>query len=122
MTRHPLPMSPNYLAVLRGVRELHQLTVEGRDESPEADAIRDSTDTSWEALTEAERKRVSGISEDLYSISDPAEESPRQLNPQAQAKLTDAFIARESGQWDRAIELLRRWGRYIPPALLSYLR
>ena len=65
---------------------------------------------------------VSGLSEDLYSISEPADEPARELNPQAQAKVTDAFIARESGQWDRALELLRRWGKYVPPAMLSYLR
>jgi tetratricopeptide (TPR) repeat protein len=115
-------MSPSYLAVLRGVRELHRLTIEGRDESPEADAIRDATDAPWEALTDAERKRVSGLSEDLYSISEPADERTRPNNPQAQAKLIDASIARESGQWDRALALLRRWGEYVPPALLSYLR
>ncbi|MHC5539475.1 hypothetical protein ACYOEI_14755 [Singulisphaera rosea] len=122
MARHPLTMSPNYLAVLRGVRDLHRLTINGQEESPEADTIRDATDAPWEGLTEAERKRLSGLSEDLYSVSDPADATPRPLNPQAQAKLTDAFIARESGQWDRALDLLRRWGNYIPPALLSFLR
>lgn len=122
MARHPLIMSPNYLAVLRGVLDLHRLTINGQEESPEADAIRDATDAPWEGLTEAEQKRLRGLSEDLYSLSDPVNATPQPLNPRAQAKLTDALIARESGQWDRALDLLRRWSQHIPPALLSFLR
>ncbi len=51
-------MNPNYLAMVRGVRELHRLIAEGKDDSPEADAIRDSTDAPWESLSEIERRRV----------------------------------------------------------------
>src|SRR5262249_13774885 len=32
------------------------------------------------------------------------------------------YEARERGEWDRALELLRRWGKFVPPPLLSYLR
>jgi hypothetical protein len=63
-------MSSNYLAMVRGLRELHQLRTSGREDSPEADAVRDATDTVWEGLTEEEKKRLSELSEDLYSISD----------------------------------------------------
>jgi tetratricopeptide (TPR) repeat protein len=122
MARQPLAMSPNYLAVVRGIRELHRLTLSGRDESPEADAVRDATDGPWEGLSEAERKRASGLSEDLYSISEPPADGPREMNPQAQARLNDAVEARQRGEWDRALELLRRWGNYVSPALVSYLR
>lgn len=114
MTRPPLPMSPSYLAVVRGILNLHRLAIDGRDESPEADAIRDATDGPWEALTEVERKRVRGLSEDLYSMTDPTAELPRPLNPQAQARLTDIEIARKTGQWDRALVLLRSWGASFP--------
>ena len=40
----------------------------------------------------------------------------------APSGLADALLARERGQWDRALELLRRWGRYFSPALLSHFR
>ncbi len=122
MTRQPLAMSPDYLAVARGVRELHKLTVTDQDESPEADAIRDAADGPWEGLSETERNRVRGLSADLYSISDPPSSEPLPTNPQAQARLADAIEARARGEWDRALELLRRWAKYISPAVLSFQR
>jgi len=115
-------MSPNYLAVVRGVRDLHRLSIEGQDEAPEADAIRDATDAPWEALTEVERRRIRGLSEDLYSISNPDERSDRPSDPKVQSNLIDVLIARKSGQWDRALDVLRKWGQYIPPSVLSCLR
>jgi tetratricopeptide (TPR) repeat protein len=121
MAPQPLTFSPNYLAVARGIRELHRLGLECQDDSPEADAIRDATDGPWEALSETERRRVSGLSEDLYSISEPVSEVP-ETNPQAQAKLVEAFEASHRGEWDRALELVRRWGKHLSPAPISYLR
>jgi hypothetical protein len=59
-------MNPNYRACLHGIRALHQLAIEGRDESPEADAIRDATDAPWVALSEAERERLRRFSENLH--------------------------------------------------------
>ena len=107
MAPKPLTMNPNYLAVVRGARELHQLLAAGKDDSPEADAIRDATDGPWEALSEVERNRVRHLSEDLYSLVEPPP-APQPMNPQAQAKLLEAFEARQRGEWDRALDLLRR--------------
>ena len=121
MTRQPLTFSPSYLAYAARIRELHRLALEGREESPEADAVRDATDGPWMALSETERERVGGLSEDLYSISEPASEI-HETNPQAQAKLVEAIEAHQRGEWERALELVRRWGKYLPPALVSYLR
>jgi tetratricopeptide (TPR) repeat protein len=121
MTRQPLIFSPNYMAVARGIRALHALAVAGQDDSPEVDAIRDASDGPWEALSETERRRISGLSEDLFVISEPASEA-EELNPQAQEKLVEAMTAREHGEWDRALELLRRWSKHVSPPLLSYLR
>jgi hypothetical protein len=121
MARQPLVLSPHYQAFARAVRDLHRLTVAGRDESSEADVIRDASESVWPMLTEIERKRLGGLSEDLYSISDhPAGNG--ELNPQAQALLNDAFEARQHGDWDRALELLRHWGRHLSPALVTFLR
>lgn len=70
MDPRPLTLSANYLAVVRGLRELHRLTVAGLQDSPEADAVRDVTDAPWQALTEMEKERIGELSEDLYSITD----------------------------------------------------
>ena len=117
----PLTMNPNYLAMVRGTRELHQLLIAGKDDSPEADAIRDATDGPWQALSEVERNRVRSLSEDLYSLVEPPP-SAQPMTPQAQAKLLEAFEARQRGDWDRALDLLRRWRAHIDPSLVSYLR
>jgi tetratricopeptide (TPR) repeat protein len=121
MTPKPLTMNPSYLAMVRGTRELHQVLAAGQDDSPEADAIRGATDGPWESLSVVERNRVRNLSEDLYSLGEPPP-SPQPMNPQAQAKLNEAYEARQRGEWDRALDLLRRWRAHIDPALVSYLR
>ena len=121
MTRHPFSTSPSYLQILRGFHKLHSLTLAGQDDTPEADAIRDGMDHPWYDLSETEQKRMKGLSEDLYSISDPPQES-LPANPQAERKLIEADEARRAGDWDQALELLRHWGRYTEPALLSFNR
>jgi hypothetical protein len=62
-------MNPNYDACLRGIRALYQLAIEGRDESPEADTIRDATDAPWVALSESEREQLREFSDDLYRVT-----------------------------------------------------
>ena len=121
MVPKPLTMNPSYLAMVRGTRELHQLLAAGKDDSPEAEAIRDATDGPWQALSEVERNRVRNLSEDLYSLVEPPP-AAQPMNPQAQAKLNEAFEAKHRGEWDRALDLLRHWRAYIDPALVSYLR
>ena len=58
MTAQPLTLSPNYLATVRGTHELHRLIADGKEDSPEAEAIRDASDDPWEALSETERDRA----------------------------------------------------------------
>lgn len=121
MAATPLTMSPAYQAMVRGTRELHRLVAAGKDDSPEADAVRDATDGPWQALSEVERDRVRKLSEDLYSLTAPTVVA-QPMNPQAQAGLNEVHEAKRRGEWDRALDLLRRWGAHVDPALLSYLR
>src|SRR5689334_5220880 len=101
MPPQPLTMSSNYLAIVRGLRELHRLRISGHEDSPEADAVRDATDLPWEGLTEEEKKRLSGLSEDLYSVSNQQRPTVLEMNPQAQSRLVDAVQAQQRGEWDR---------------------
>jgi len=80
MLLQPFTMNPSFLAMVRGVRELHLLMAEGKEDSPEADAIRDATDAPWESLSEIERRRVRTLSEDLYSLLEPSAPA-RPINP-----------------------------------------
>src|SRR5262249_42561608 len=121
MARRPFPSSPNYLQSIQGLHRLHALAVSGKDETPEAEAVRASLERPWSGLSEAEKRRITGLSEDLYSISEP----PGQvlaMTAEAQQKLVEAYEARQAGEWDRALELLRQCGPYLEPALLSYSR
>jgi tetratricopeptide (TPR) repeat protein len=121
MSPKPLALSPAYLAFVRGLREMHRLIRDGKEDSPEAEAVRDATDIPWQALTEVERRRAAGLSEDLYSITE-GPPTAREMNPQSAAGLRDAFEAHQRGEWDRALQLLRQWAAHIPPEFVSYLR
>jgi tetratricopeptide (TPR) repeat protein len=114
-------MSPNYRAYARGVRELHQLLAVGKDDSPEADAIRGATDGPWEGLSEVERERVGNLSEDLYSLIEPPP-AVQPMTAQAQDDLNQAFEARQRGEWDRALDLIRRCVESMSPDVVSFFR
>jgi hypothetical protein len=121
MTRQLFSTSLSYLQYISGVRELHALIKAGLDDSPEADAIRDGMDHPWHDLSETDQTRIRGLSADLYSISDPPHE-PLPGNRQVQRKLIEAGEAKEAGNWDLALSILREWSRYIDPSLLSSFR
>ena len=75
------------------------------------------------ALSETERQRAQWLSEDLYSVSEPAAATTQQENnPQAQRELIEAIEAQSNEKWDRALELLRQGKEHVAQALLSYLR
>ena len=123
MTRpQPFPSNPSYQAVIRGLLRMHRLALAGQDESEEAESLRESMNEPWEGLSKLERERVTGLSKDLYEMSDRPAQGPEPMNPQAQGRLSEAYEARERGEWDRALELLRQCGKYIPAPLISYLR
>jgi hypothetical protein len=122
-TPRPFPENSSYRAEIRAILQLHRLWLEGKGESLEADAIRDAADGPWELLSDVERKRIRGLSEDLNTISEQfSNEATEPMNPQAQAGLVEASEARQRGEWDLALDTLRIFGKSIAPALLSYLR
>lgn len=115
--------SRSFKMVARGFVNLHRLIAAGCGDSLEAEAVRDSMELPSKVLSAVERERARWLSEDLYSISDPPDaNTPKELNPQAQQQLAEAFEARQNREWDRALLLLRRWQKYISPDLLSYQR
>ncbi len=118
-----LATDANYHAERRALLALHRLWVAGKGESPDANAIRDASDGTWHALSETEQLRLRGLSQDLNEIrGDRPDQNTLEMTPEVQAKLKAANEARRRGEWDRTLELLRQWGKYIEPALLSYMR
>ncbi len=115
--------SSSFKLMARGLVELHRLIKEGRDDSPEGESVRDALDTPLHALNRTEKERAEWLTVDLYSVSEPpAASTLKEMTPQAQQQLIEAYEAQQNQEWDRALELLRRWQEYISPALLSYMR
>jgi tetratricopeptide (TPR) repeat protein len=65
--------------------------------------------------------RLSGLAEDLASLAEPVAE-PLPMNPQAASRLQEAYDAYEARDLERALALLRRWGRHLPAAQVAHLR
>jgi len=106
-----------------GLLALHKLIAEGKDDTPEADAIRDSLEVPLRALNKSEKDRAQWLSEDLYSINQVALPGNLKLmTSEAQALLNASYEARQSADWDQALEYLRGCNEYVLPAQLSYLR
>src|SRR5260370_41936683 len=105
MAARPLTLSPSYLATVRGTHALHRLIAEGKDDSPEADGIRDASDGPWEALSETERDRARWGADDLYSIY---EEPPalQQRTREAKSGLSAGGEADHNGQVGEGASLL----------------
>ncbi len=122
MIAYPAFGSSSFKLVAKGLVALHILGKAGKDESPEADSVRDSLDLPLAALNRIEKERAQWLSEDLYSVSEPSSATQKEMNPQAQQQLNEAIEARQKCEWDRALNLLRRWREYIAPPLLSYIR
>jgi len=122
MIAYPPFGSASFQLVAKGLVALHVLGKEGKDDSPEAESVRDSLDLPLAALNRIEKERAQWLSEDLYSVSEPSSAIQKEMNPQAQQQLSEAIEAQLKGEWDRALGLLRRWREYIAPPLLSYRR
>ncbi|CAN5400701.1 hypothetical protein BH10PLA2_BH10PLA2_14370 [soil metagenome] len=122
MMPQPLPQSPAFREAVDGLLRMHKYTVDGLDESEDADILRESMNEPWCRLTAAERDRVTGLSKDLYTITDPPTLTPELINPHAQQKLSEVYEAYVRREWDRSLELLRRWGKFVEPQLVAFLR
>jgi hypothetical protein len=76
---------------------------------------------TWLGLSVAEWDRLIGLREDLDSIGKPP--APvRARTAIIQEYLLAASAARQAGEWDKALERLRRSSGYVEPALLAYMR
>src|SRR5450631_2468452 len=94
----------------RLLRELHALFVQGKDESEEADAIREQMEEPWYAMTPQEQERMRGLSADLYTV---AEGGPPRV----------AMTAHQLQAWQmEAKQVIEQSNRGDVDALLALLR
>ena len=121
MTFPTFPMSPVYEASVQGLMALHSLTLLGREDGDEADALRDSLEDPWFRLSSQEKRRITGLSADLDSIGAEPQLLPS-ITLASQRGLVKAVESRKSGEWDVALDLLREWSDFIDPVLLAQLR
>ena len=121
MSTNQFSTESNYLRVIRGLHRLHSLSSAGDDQGPEAGAIRDDMDHPWNCLSDTEKRRLEGLSEDLYSLHDPAE-PVQDPTPESQRGLAEVLESRKTGEFEEALTKLRRWKHHVIPSMASYLR
>jgi tetratricopeptide (TPR) repeat protein len=114
--------SPTFRLVAKGLVALQRLLMDGREDSPEAESVRDALDAPWRVLSRVEKERAQWLSEDLYSVGEPPAPGAREMTPQAQQQFYEAVEAGQNRQSDRALALFRRLRDSISPSLLSYFR
>jgi tetratricopeptide (TPR) repeat protein len=112
----------HFIAYVRLLRQLHQLIRNRADETPEGDALRERMDEPADYLTDAEIDCLNAISADFYTLASPSR--PVQPNPPPSARddLIQSFEAKETRDFPRALELLRRNEAFRPPAGVAYFR
>lgn len=121
MTTVSLTLTDRYHKAAQGVRELFALGVQGRNNSPEADAVRDRLEILWSRLSESERQRVERLSADLDSLETPPP-GPAVVSPAGMQKLAEVFALNQMGAPDRALDLLFEHRASMPLGTLSYVR
>jgi len=89
MVAHPPFGSPSYKLVAKGLVDLYLLIKDGKDDSREAESVRDALDAPLKALNQTEKERAQWLSEDLFSVSEPpAATTQKELNPKLSSNST----------------------------------
>ena len=112
----------NYETVRDGLLEMHRLFLAGKKKSPEVEAIRNAADEPWVELTEEEQEVMTGLSIDLYEIEGVKRKSSGLTAAQASTMIHDAYLAREAGEFDKALTLLRDCQEFSSDARGAYIR
>ncbi|HLX63460.1 MAG TPA: hypothetical protein VKX17_19475 [Planctomycetota bacterium] len=110
--------SEQYQQYKKLLLKLHDLTVQERDQTDEADAVRDAMDAPGSKLTALEHQRVSGLSADLYMLLNDEVKEPTDPSstPNAFAKFWDAR------NWDAVLSILRKQNVVISDDELAHVR
>jgi tetratricopeptide (TPR) repeat protein len=115
--------SSSYRQVQNGLLRMHELFLAGMQNSSDAEAVRDATDEPWNELSDDERENIQGLSQDLYEVEGVDSKTTIHLSPlELEQKVVDAIKARDDGQLERALAILRQCNSYKPASKISYIR
>jgi tetratricopeptide (TPR) repeat protein len=102
------------------IKRLHDLNLEGKLDSPEAEVVRDDMEEPWSRLSAADKALLAGLSSDLYSFS--GEEVIRTSDLDRSDLGARVHAAHESRDWSGLLEALRFTHQYFPAELVAYMR
>lgn len=103
--------------------QLHRLMANGREDSAEADAVRDLMDKPWRYLDETMIARARGLSADLYTLDGgPRRTRPPPPTDASRSVARQLVAAKEKGDHDEVLRLLREGAPYLAPGVVAYLR
>src|SRR5689334_17353563 len=111
------PAYSRYEALLK---RLHDLNLEGKLDSPEADLAREDMEEPWSQLSAADKAQLAGLSSDLYSFS--GEEVVRASDVDKAVLLERARTSYENRSWSGLLEALRFTHQYFPAEVVAYMR
>jgi tetratricopeptide (TPR) repeat protein len=111
------PAYSRYEALLK---RLHDLNLEGKLDSPEADLVREDMEEPWSRLSAADKALLAGLSSDLYSFS--GEEVVRASDLDQSVLMTRVRAAYESRDWPGLLEALRFTHHHFPAEVVAYMR
>jgi len=111
------PAFSRYEALLK---RLHDLDLEGKLDSSEAELVRDDMDEPWSRLSERDKALLAGLSSDLYSFS--GEEVVRASDLDKSELTMRGRTAYENRDWLGLLEALRFTHQYFPAELVAYMR
>jgi hypothetical protein len=122
-----LNKTENYRGYIRSVLRMYALMDAGLFDSDAADALREQMVEPWYALSKEERKRMDGLVMDLNELregrkSAGLKELTEAQRQEGQLREREVFKLMEAGEFDEALEYLRKWQGVIAPQVAWQLR
>jgi hypothetical protein len=115
--------NPDYIGYEQCLVRLQELTAAGLDESAAAATVRDTMDGHWLALDGDERRRLSGLSADLYMLSDDEVFERAELADRGADTLGLSLLAaRAGGDWETLLALLRKGPTFLSKREIASFR
>ena len=102
------------------LKRLHDLNLEDKLDSPEADLVREDMEGPWSSLADGERAVLAGLSSDLYSFS--GEEVTRDSDLGKNELMKRAGAAYQNRDWRGVLEALRFAHPYFSAEQVAYMR